>query len=63
MLACCCSLLAALPIQSKTTHIQDGTDAEARRRRARLLGLADGEEGEEEGDAEVIAGTDRLQVR
>lgn len=40
---------------------QDGTDAEARRRRARLLGLADGEgEGGEEDEA-VIAGTDRLQ--
>lgn len=51
------------PSNQNNPCTQDGTDAEARRRRARLLGLADGEEGEEEGDAEVIAGTDRLQVR
>jgi hypothetical protein len=40
---------------------QDGTDAEARRRRARLLGLADGEGEGGEDDEAVIAGTDRLQ--
>jgi hypothetical protein len=41
---------------------QDGTDAEARRRRARLLGLADGEgEDGEGGEGDVVPGTDRLQ--
>lgn len=54
--------LSATHLLSLQCHKQDGTDAEARRRRARLLGLADGNaEGEGDDEEGVIAGTDRLQ--